>query len=97
MDFNDPDFALKREEKTIGGARYGIVNVFEQQTFWSAVYTRAGTPKPVLEVYSEGACREAAERILRNLNEGGPQDGGGGPVLDAAGASGKLGQFYFEK
>ena len=65
LDFNDPDFRLKREEKTIGGARYEIVNVFEQQTFWSAVYTRAGTAKPVLEVYSEGRCREAAERILQ--------------------------------
>ena len=65
LDFNAPDFTLKREEKTIGGARYEIVNVFEHQTFWSAVYTRAGTPKPVLEVYSDGACREAAERILQ--------------------------------
>lgn len=65
LDFNDPDFTLKREEKTIGGARYEIVNVLEQQTFWSGVYTRVGNPKPVLEVYSEGACREAAERILQ--------------------------------
>ena len=65
LDFNDPDFTLKREEKTIGGARYEIVNVFEQQTFWSAVYIRAGTDKPVLEVYSEGGCRDAAERILQ--------------------------------
>jgi hypothetical protein len=65
LEFNDPALTLKREEKTIGGARYEVFNVFEQQTFWSAVYTRAGTPAPVLEVYSEGACRDAAERILQ--------------------------------
>lgn len=65
LDFNDPDFTVKREEKTLGGARYEVARVFEKQTFWSAVYTRAGAAKPVLEVYSEGACREAAERILQ--------------------------------
>jgi hypothetical protein len=65
LEFNDPALTLKREEKTIGGARYEVFNVFEQQTFWSAVYTRAGMSAPVLEVYSEGACRDAAERILQ--------------------------------
>lgn len=65
QDFKDPGFTLKREEKAIGAARYEVVRVFQKQQLWSTVYTRAGTPRPALGVYSDGACRDAAERILQ--------------------------------
>jgi hypothetical protein len=65
QDFKDPGFTLRREEKTIGPTRYEVVRVFQQQELWSAVYTRSGASRPALGVYSDGACREAAERILQ--------------------------------
>ena len=69
QDFREPGFIIKREEKHFGATRYEVVNVFEKQQFWIAVYHRAGTPKPVLGVYSDGACREAAERILHSYEK----------------------------
>ncbi len=65
QDFGAPDFVLKREQKTIGKTRYDILNVFEGRQFWMAVYQPAGAREPWLGVYSEGRCREEAERILQ--------------------------------
>jgi phosphomannomutase len=64
QDFNDPGFTLKREEKSIGSGRYEVVNVYDKDQFWEAVYLRSGTTTPLLGVYAEGACRDEAERIL---------------------------------
>ena len=64
-DFNEPGFTVKREQKTIGGARYDVTNVHEGKDFWIAVYRREGAAAPALGVYSEGRCREAAESILK--------------------------------
>lgn len=69
QDFKEPEFVIRREDKRFGAAPYKVVNVFEKQEFWIAVYHRVGTPKPVLGVYSEGACREAAERILQDYEK----------------------------
>ena len=69
QDFREPGFIIKREEKNFGATRYEVVNVFEKQQFWIAVYHRAGTPQPVLGVYSEGACRAEAERILHSYEK----------------------------
>jgi hypothetical protein len=64
-DLNDPAFSVRREVKTIGGTAYEILNVYEKRDFWQAVYFRNGTRSPLLGVYSEGRCREEAERILQ--------------------------------
>jgi hypothetical protein len=65
MDFSEPGFSVKREQRTVGSTRYNVINVFEGRDFWIAVYQREGSPAPVLGVYSDGRCREAAENILR--------------------------------
>ena len=71
--FNDPGFTLKRERKTIGKTPYEVVNVYQGRAFWEAVYQREGSREPLLGVYSDGACRAEAERILetyeRNYKE----------------------------
>jgi phosphomannomutase len=64
QDFSDSGFTLKREERSIGSGRYDVVNVYDNDQFWEAVYLRSGTTTPLLGVYSEGACRDEAERIL---------------------------------
>jgi hypothetical protein len=64
-DFNAPGFTVTREEKTIGGARYEIANVFEGRQFSEAIYRRSGAGTPLLGVYADGACRTEAERILQ--------------------------------
>jgi hypothetical protein len=63
--FNEPGFAVKREQKTFGAARYSVTNVYEGNDFWIAVYQREGSQTPALGVYSDGRCRDAAENILR--------------------------------
>ena len=63
--FSEPEFTVKREQKTIGAARYNVMNVVQGRDFWIAVYQREGASAPALGVYSEGRCREAAEGILR--------------------------------
>jgi hypothetical protein len=65
LDVHDAAFTLKRGEKTIGGARYEVVSVFDKQDFWEAVYTRSGSRRPILSVYARGRCQEEAERILQ--------------------------------
>jgi len=65
-DFNEPDFAVKRERKTIGKATYDVQNVFQGSDFWEAVYRREGSREPLLGVYADGACRAEAERILES-------------------------------
>jgi hypothetical protein len=65
QDFNEPGFLVKRERRTVGSARYDVMNVFEGRDFWIAVYQREGSPAPALGVYSDGRCREAAESILK--------------------------------
>jgi hypothetical protein len=65
QDFNEPGFTLKREQRTLGSARYNVMNVFEGRDFWIAVYQREGSSTPALGVYSDGRCREAAENILK--------------------------------
>ena len=70
LDVHDPGFTLKRGEKTIGGARYDIVTVYEKRDFWEAVYTRSGAQKPSLGVYAAGRCQEEAERILQAYEQG---------------------------
>ena len=71
--FNEPGFAVKREQKTIGSARYAVTNVYEGKDFWIAVYQREGAQAPALGVYADGRCREAAEAILRAYeNKKGP-------------------------
>jgi hypothetical protein len=69
MDFSEPGFSVKREQKTVGSTRYNVMNVFEGRDFWIAVYQREGSPTPVLGVYSDGKCREAAENILRGYEK----------------------------
>src|SRR5688572_2844556 len=66
LDQHDAAFTLRRSEKTIGGTRYAVVDVYENRQFWEAVYTRAGAQRPALGVYADGRCREEAERILLN-------------------------------
>jgi hypothetical protein len=63
-DFNEPDFSVKRDRRTIGKTAYEVRNVFQGRDFWEAVYQREGSREPLLGVYSEGACRIEAERIL---------------------------------
>jgi hypothetical protein len=63
-DFNEPGFSVKRERRTIGKTTYEVRNVFQGRDFWEAVYQREGSREPLLGVYSEGACRTEAERIL---------------------------------
>jgi hypothetical protein len=65
QDFNDPDFKLKRERKTIGKTQYDVLNVFQDRDFWIAVYQREGSQTPLLGVYADGRCRAEAERILQ--------------------------------
>jgi hypothetical protein len=65
QDFNEPGFSVRREQRTVGSARYNVMNVFEGRDFWIAVYQREGSPAPALGVYSDGRCREAAENILK--------------------------------
>lgn len=65
LDFNDPGFALKREQKTIGGTSYAVLNVYSGRDLWIATYQRNGVREPLLGVYAEGRCREAAESLLR--------------------------------
>jgi hypothetical protein len=64
-DFTEPGFVVKREQKTIGKTHYEVQNVFEGREFWMAVYQPAGSKDPWLGVYSDGRCREEAERILQ--------------------------------
>ena len=64
-DFAAPSFSVKREQRTVGDARYNVTNVFEGKDFWIAVYQREGAQSPALGVYADGRCREAAEGILR--------------------------------
>jgi hypothetical protein len=63
-DYNEPGFRVKRQEKTIGSGRYEVIDVYENDQFWEAIYLRAATNTPLLSVYSEGRCRSEAERIL---------------------------------
>jgi hypothetical protein len=72
-DFNDPGITLKKEEKTIGNARYEVVNVYDKREFWEAIYVRSGAKEPLLSVYSEGRCRQEAEGILRNYEKTTPK------------------------
>ena len=65
LDVHDAGFTLKRGEKTIGGARYEVVSVFDKRDFWEAVYTRSGSKTPILSVYARGRCQDEAERILQ--------------------------------
>jgi len=69
LDVHDAGFTLQRSEKTIGGARYTVLDVYEQRQFWEAVYTREGAIRPTLGVYAAGRCREEAERILLRYEE----------------------------
>jgi hypothetical protein len=71
-DTYDPGFIVKRGEKTIGGARYEVVSVFEKHDFWEAVYTRSGSSKPILSVYARGRCQDEAERILQRYEASRP-------------------------
>ena len=64
QDFNQPGFTVKREQKTIRATRYDIANVYEGRDFWMSVYRAAGSPTPLLGVYAQGRCREAAESML---------------------------------
>ena len=64
QDFNQRGFEIRRERKTIGGALYDVANVYQGREFWISVYRAAGAPTALLGVYSEGACREAAERMI---------------------------------
>ena len=71
--FNDRGFTAKREQKTIGAARYSVTNVYEGKDFWIAVYQREGAQAPALGVYADGKCRDAAEGVLRAYeNKKGP-------------------------
>jgi hypothetical protein len=72
-DFNDPGFRVTRDEKTIGAARYDIVNVFEKRDFWQAIYLRSGSKTPLLGVYADGPCRSEAERILEAYEKNAPK------------------------
>jgi hypothetical protein len=72
-DFNDPGITLKKEEKTIGNARYEVVNVYDKREFWEAIYVRSGAKEPLLSVYSEGRCRQEAEGILQNYEKTTPK------------------------
>jgi hypothetical protein len=72
-DLNDPAITLKREEKTIGNTRYEVVNVYEKREFWETLYLRSGAKTPLLGVYSEGPCRQEAERILQNYEKTAPK------------------------
>jgi hypothetical protein len=65
QDFNDPDFTLKRERRTIGKTHYDVLTVFQGRDFWIAVYQPEGARTPLLGVYSDGRCRAEAERILQ--------------------------------
>ena len=65
LDVHDAGFTLERNEKTIGGARYQVLTVYEKRDFWEAVYTRDGSNTPTLGVYAAGRCQEEAERILQ--------------------------------
>ena len=69
LDVHDAGFTLKRAEKTIAGTRYQIVNVFEKNDFWEAVYVRSGSKAPVLSVYARGRCQDEAERILATYEQ----------------------------
>lgn len=69
-DAYDAGFRLEREERRIGGADYGVLNVFDRRDFWEAVYTRAGEPAPLLAVYARGRCQREAERILEAYERG---------------------------
>jgi hypothetical protein len=69
LDVHDVGFTLKRDEKTIAGTRYQIVNVFEKNDFWEAVYVRSGSKAPILSVYARGRCQDEAERILATYEQ----------------------------
>jgi hypothetical protein len=64
QDFNQRGFTVRREQRTVGVARYDVANVYQDRDFYIAVYRAEGSPTPLLGVYSEGRCREAAERML---------------------------------
>jgi hypothetical protein len=64
-EMHDAGFTLQRGEKTIGGTRYEVVSVFDQQDFWEAIYTRSGSSTPILSVFARGRCQDEAERILQ--------------------------------
>ena len=65
--FDAPAFTVKKEEKTFGGVRYTVMDVFEGRQFSETVYLRAA--EPLLTVYSPGACRTEAERILERYEQ----------------------------
>jgi hypothetical protein len=49
------------------------VNVYEKREFWETLYLRSGAKTPLLGVYSEGPCRQEAERILQNYEKTAPK------------------------
>jgi hypothetical protein len=69
QDFNQPGFEIRRERKNIGGSLYDVANVYRGREFWMSVYRAAGAPTPLLGVYSEGACRDAAERMIEVVSK----------------------------
>jgi hypothetical protein len=69
FDSYDATFTLKRSEKTIAGTRYQILNVYEKNDFWEAVYRRTGSEKPILSVYAAGRCQREAEDILQTYEQ----------------------------
>ena len=71
QDYNEPGFVVKRDRRTIGKTSYDVLNVYENRDFWIAVYQRPGSREPLLGVYSEGACRAEAERLLEAYEQRG--------------------------
>ena len=72
FDVHEPGLSIKRSEKTIGGARYEIVSVFEKDEFWEAVYVQSQSSTPILSVYARGRCQDEAERIVERYERPGP-------------------------
>jgi hypothetical protein len=69
LDDYDQGFTVKRGEKTIGGTRYEVANVYENNDFWEAVYMRSGSKDPMLSVYAPGRCQQEGERILERYEQ----------------------------